>query len=235
MFGFIKKYFFTGLIFLSTLTSVNLLSYISMNNQECKLRPHIVNVNNEEPVFFSFSIKTSKCSGCYNNINHPYAKMCVPYVVKNLNVKVFNLMSGTNETRHIEWHKTCKCKRRLDGSACNNKQRCNDDKCRCECKKLIDKGVWDKESIWNPSNHECECDLSCDVDEYLDYENCKCRKKIEDKLVEECIDNVEEVKLATITLAEEGKNKDKCSSCTLYFVLFSILFTINARIGTYFV
>ena len=62
MFGFIKKYFFTGLIFLSTLTSVNLLSYISMNNQECKLRPHIVNVNNEEPVFFSFSIKTSKCS-----------------------------------------------------------------------------------------------------------------------------------------------------------------------------
>ena len=95
--------------------------------------------------------------------------------------------------------------------------------------------MWDKESIWNPSNHECECDLSCDVDEYLDYENCKCRKKIEDKLVEECIDNVEEVKLATITLAEEGKNKDKCSSCTLYFVLFSILFTINARIGTYFV
>ena len=73
-----------------------------MNNQECKVRLQIVNVNSEEPVFYPFSIKTSKCSGSCNNINDPYAKMCVPDVVKNLNVKVFNLMSRTNETRHIE-------------------------------------------------------------------------------------------------------------------------------------
>ena len=59
-------------------------------------------------------------------------------------------MSRTNETRHIEWHETCKCKCRLDASVCNNKQRWNDDKCRCECKELIDKGVCDKGSIWNP-------------------------------------------------------------------------------------
>ena len=58
----------------------------------------------------------------------------------------------TNETRHIKWHETCKCKCRLDASACNNKQRWNDDKCRCECKELIDKGICDKEYIWNPSN-----------------------------------------------------------------------------------
>ena len=73
-----------------------------MNNQECKVRPQIVNLNRDEPVFFPFSIKTSKCSGSCNNINDPYAKMCVSDVVKNLNVKVFNLMSRTNETRHIE-------------------------------------------------------------------------------------------------------------------------------------
>ena len=70
MLGFIKKCFFTGLAFLSTLTSVNLLSYISMNNQECKVRPQIVNVNSNVPVFFLFSIKTSKCSGSCNHINH---------------------------------------------------------------------------------------------------------------------------------------------------------------------
>ena len=58
-----------------------------------------------------------------------------------LNVKVFNLMSRTNETRHIEWHETCKCKCSLDGGVCNNKQRWNNDKCRCECQELIDKGV----------------------------------------------------------------------------------------------
>ena len=57
MFGLIKKVFFTGLVFLSTLTSVNLLSYISMNNQECKVRPQIVNVNSKEPVFFPFVLK----------------------------------------------------------------------------------------------------------------------------------------------------------------------------------
>ena len=102
MLRFIKKCFFTRLALLLTLTSVNLLSCISMNNQECKVRPQIVNVNGDDPVFFPFSIKTSKCSGSCNNINDPYAKMCVPDVVKNLNVKVFNLMSRTNETRHIE-------------------------------------------------------------------------------------------------------------------------------------
>ena len=60
MFGFIKECFLTGLPFLPTLTSVNLLSCISMNNQECKVRPQIVNLNRDEPVFFPFSIKTSK-------------------------------------------------------------------------------------------------------------------------------------------------------------------------------
>ena len=107
MLGFIKKCFFTGLAFLSSLANVNLLSCISMNNQKCKVRPEIVNVKSNEPIFFPFSIKTSKYSGSCNNINDPYVKLCVPDVVKNLNVKVFNLLSRTNETRHTEWHETC--------------------------------------------------------------------------------------------------------------------------------
>ena len=82
MFGFVKKGLFTGLTIWSSLSSVNSLSCISMNNQECKLRPQIVNVNSNTPVFFPFSIKTSKCSGSCNNINDPYAKMCVPVVKK---------------------------------------------------------------------------------------------------------------------------------------------------------
>ena len=73
-----------------------------MANQECKVRLQIVNANSNEPVFYPFSIETSKCSGSCNDINEPYAKMCVPDVVKNLNVKVFNQMSRTNETRHTE-------------------------------------------------------------------------------------------------------------------------------------
>ena len=77
-------------------------------------------------------------------------------------------MSRANETRHIKWHETCKCKFRLDASVSNNKQRLNKDNDRCECKELIDKGF-----IWNPSNCKCECDKSYDVGEYLNYANCK--------------------------------------------------------------
>ena len=74
-------------MFFSSVSSVNPLKCVSMNNQECKVRPEIVNVNSNDPAFFPFSIKTSKCSGSYNNINYPYAKLCIPDVVRNLNVK----------------------------------------------------------------------------------------------------------------------------------------------------
>ena len=104
MFRFIKKVFFVGLTILSSFTSVNSLSCISMSNQACKARPEIINVNSNNPVFYPFSIKTSKCNGNCNDINDPYGKICVPDVVKDLSAKVFNLMLRTNETRHIKWH-----------------------------------------------------------------------------------------------------------------------------------
>ena len=100
---------------------------------------------------------------------------------------------------------------------------------------MIGKGVCDKDKgfIWNPSNYEWGFDKSCDAGEYLDYENCKCKKRLVDKLVEERSENVEEVKLAKIPLAE---HKNVCkSSSILHIVLFSIIFTINIEIGTYFV
>ena len=88
-----------------------------MNNEECKVRLKIVNVNGDNPVFFPYSVKTSKCSGSCNNINNPLAKLCVPDVVKNLNVKVFNLVLGTNETRRIEWDEyTCKWHVNMDSN-----------------------------------------------------------------------------------------------------------------------
>ena len=100
-----------------------------MKDQECDVIPEIINVNSDEPIFYPFSVKTSNCSGSCDNINDPYAKICVTDVTKYLNVKIFNLTSRTNETRHIKWHETCKCKCRLDASVCNNKQRRNNDKC----------------------------------------------------------------------------------------------------------
>ena len=99
----------------------------------------------------------------------------------------------------------------------NSKQRWNKDKRRCECKELIDKGICDKGFNWNPSNCECEGDKSCDVGEYLDHVNYKCRKKLVDKLVEECTENIDEVKIAGMALFE--RRNDCKSSCTIYVVL----------------
>ena len=75
MFVFIKKMFYIGSLFLSSLVIATSLSCISMKNQKCKVRPEIINVNSNEPVFYPFSIKASKCSGSCSNINDPYVKI----------------------------------------------------------------------------------------------------------------------------------------------------------------
>ena len=129
------------------------------------------------------------------SVSDPYARICIADAVKNLDIKVFNLMSLTNQTRHIKWHETCKCICRLDRIVCNSKQRCNEDKCRCGCKELIGKGVCNKGFIFNPSNCVCECDKSCNIGEYSAYSNCKCMEKLFDKLIEECTENIDETKL----------------------------------------
>ena len=92
--------FYIASLFLSSLVGTTSWNCISIKSQECKVRPEIINVNSNEPVFH-------------------------PLVLKQVR---------TNETRHIKWHETCKCKCRLDASVCNNKQRWNNDKCQCECK-----------------------------------------------------------------------------------------------------
>ena len=80
IFRFVQKVFFIGLTILSDFTNVSSLSCISMINQECKTRPQIVNVNSNNPIFYPFSIKISKCSDICNDINDPYSTVCVPDV-----------------------------------------------------------------------------------------------------------------------------------------------------------
>ena len=92
-------------------------------------------------------------------------------------MKVFNLIIWNNQTKQINWHESCKCEYKLNSSVCNSKQKWNKDKCRCACKKLVDKQECNKGFIWNPINCNCECNRSCNISDYLDYRNCKCRKK----------------------------------------------------------
>ena len=106
----------------------------------------------------------------------------------------------------------------------------------CECKKLVDKGVCDKGYFFNPSNCDCECGKSCGIDEYLDYSNCKCRKKLIGPLVKKCTENIDETKVVNKTL-EKKENKSECSSYVVYKVLFwifLIFFVISTGTGIYF-
>ena len=92
MFKFIKKVFIVTMSFFSC----NTLKCVSMNNQECKVRPKIININSNGPSFYPYRVKISTCSGGCNNTNDPYTKLYVPYIVKNMNIKVFNLVKNMN-------------------------------------------------------------------------------------------------------------------------------------------
>ena len=83
MFKFIKKCFFTAITFFN-LSNVNSLECVSMNNQECKIRTEIFNLNTNEPMFYLYNIKINRYKGSCNTINDPYAKICVPDQIKNM-------------------------------------------------------------------------------------------------------------------------------------------------------
>ena len=143
-------------------------------------------------------------------------------------------MTRNNEIILMKLHESCKSICRLDKIICNNKQKWNKDKCRCDCKKIIDKGVCNKGYAWNLSNCECKCYKVCDVGEHLDYKNCKCTKKLTDKLIDDCTETTEQTKLLNITF-NENENDYKCGSCIVYIVLMIVVFTISTGITVYLV
>ena len=129
----------------------------------------------------------------------------------------------------------CKC--RLDTSVCNYRKCCNNDKCRCECNELIDKGSCDDRFVWNPSLFECECDKLCDIGKYLDYANCKCRKRQIDRLVEKCSEDIGRNEMVyNSPLYDFGLNKKISKSCMFYVILLIIacIITMNIISGTCF-
>ena len=89
-----------------------------MTKQKCKARPKVININSDDPLFYPYNILINKFRSSCDNVNDPHAKLCVPDVVKSINVKVFNPMSRNCQIRYMKWHETCRCKCRLDASVC---------------------------------------------------------------------------------------------------------------------
>ena len=145
MFRFIKK-----VLILVLVSTANSLKCISLKNQECKVREVVVK-NKYMP--FPYDFKVNSCVESCNNISNPYSKVCIADVIKNVTVKMFDLIESTNATKQVEFHESCKCVCKTNSTAFNNKQKFNKNKCRCTC--LINKKC-DNDFIWNYSNCECE-------------------------------------------------------------------------------
>ena len=105
-------------------------------------------MNSNETLFYPFIVSVNKCGRCCNIIDDPCARVCVPDNVKNMNVKIFNVMSGVNKTRFLVQHKSCKSKCALNKSVRNSNQKWNYDECQCKCKELYDWGSCKYDYIW---------------------------------------------------------------------------------------
>ena len=204
------------------MVKVKSLECMSVVNQKCMSTPKILDINTNKPVFYPYSIKVNKCSRDCNNINDSMTKLCVPDIVRDMNIKVFNLLARINETRKIVWHETCKCICRLTSAIGNDRHEWNENKCRCECKEdLVSKLARDKGYIWHPSTCSCKCDRYCETGQYLDYKNCVCRKKIIDDLIVQ-FTSIVDMDIKTNTLSKKSDE----SSSNIYFILFIVFLVL---------
>ena len=90
---------------------VKILECLSVTNQKCVPRPKILDVNEGvgEAFFYPYNVLVNKCSGSCDTLDDPVAKLCVPNVIKSVNMKVYNFLMRLNETRNVLWHESCKC------------------------------------------------------------------------------------------------------------------------------
>ena len=200
------------------------LECVSLVNQKCMPRPKILDVNEGvgEASFYPYNVQVNKCSGSCNTLDNPIEKLCVPNVIKGLNMKVYNFLTILNETRNVLWHESCKCVCKLNLSVCNNKQIWNSNTCRCDCNEDF-AGMINcaKGYTWNPSTCECQCDTWCKPGQYLDHINCVCKNKLIGRLIEECTSVINETMI---------NNKDSGNNNTLRNVFIG-LFSVAVLVG----
>ena len=212
-------------ISLFNVLKVNTLECLSVINQEYMPRPKILNVNEGigEALFDPYNMLVNKCSGSCNTLDNPMSRICVPNIIKNVNIKVQNFLVRLNETRNVLWHESCKCVCLLNSSVCNNKQIWNSDTCRCDCNEDF-AGIINctKGYMWNPSTCVCECDMWCKPGKYLDHKNCVCKNKLVGRITGECTSVINE------TMMNNVDNKDNDNTITYIFIgLFSVLLFIG--------
>ena len=210
---------------------VNALKCVSFVNQKCLPRPKILNVNEGvgEALFYPYNVFVNKCSGSCDTINNPMAKLCVPNVIKRVNMQVYNFLMRLNETRNVLLHESCKCICKLNSSVCNNNQIWNDDTCRCDCNEDFTGMInCAKGYTWNPSTCECQCDMWCKPGQYLDHKNCICKNKLIGRVIEECTSVINETMKNNKDNITNNNNSNNNNNNTylILFIVFLIRFII---------
>ena len=197
------------------------LECVSTVNQKCMPRPKILDVNEGigEALFYPYNVLVNKCSESCNTLDNPMSKICVPNVIKGINMQVYNFLMRLNETCNVLWHESCKFVCKLNSSVCNNKQIWNSDTCRCDCNEDF-AGIINcaKGYTWNPSTCECQCGKWCKQGQYLDHKNCVCKNKLIGRVIEECTSVINETMI--------NNNKDNITNNNTYLILF-IIFLIG--------
>ena len=196
---------------------------VSVINRKCMPRPKILDVNEGvgEALFYPYNVLVNKCSGSCNTLDNPMAKLCVPNIIKRVNMQVYNFLMSLNETRNVLCHESCTCVCKLNSSVCNNKQIWNSDTCRCDCNEDFTGIInCDKGYTWNPSICEYQCDTWCKPGQYLDYKNCIWKNKLIGSVIEECTSVIYE------TMINNKDNIDNDDTYLILFVLFLVLFIV---------
>ena len=216
----IKMKIISLLISLFSIIKTKTLECVSVINQKCMPRPKILDVNEGvgEALFYLYNVLVNKCSGSCNMLDDPMAKMCIPNIIKTVNMKVYNFLMRLNETRDALWHESCKCVCRLNLSVCNSKQIWNSDTCRCDCNEDFT-GIMscNKGYIWNPSTCECQCDMWSKSGQYLDHKNCVCKNKSVGRIITECTSIVNE------TMINNDKKNTDNNTTIIFISLFSVI------------
>ena len=209
-------------ISLFSIIKTKALECVSVVNQKCMPRLKILDVNEGvgEGLFYPYNVLVNKCRGSCDTINNSMAKLCVPNVIKRVNMQVYNFLMRLNETRNVLWHESCKCVCRLNSSVYNNKQIWNGDTCRCDCNEdFAGKINCTKGFTWNPSTCECHCDTWCKPGQYLDHKNCICKNKLIGRVIEECTSVINETMI--------NNSKDNIINNNNTYLILFIMFLIG--------
>ena len=213
------------LISLFSIIKTKALECVSVTNQKCMPKPEILDVNEgiREALFYQYNVLVNKCSGSCNTLDDPMAKMCVPNIIKRVNMKVYIFLMRLNETRKVLWHESCRCVCRLNSSVCNSKQIWNSDTCKCDCNEdFVGTMTCNKGYMWNPSSCACECDMWCKPGQYLDYKKCVCKNKLIGRVIEDCTSVINETMI---------NNRDNIDNDNTVWNIFIGLFSVVIFIG----